>query len=167
MSKRIVLAALSACAGVGLAFSQPAASGPVLPEIPQLLGYTMSQLTVPQEAGEPFDVVMQLGDEAHVMTLHPYTVRAADFQLLVDHGDGQLVPEEPEPFTTYRGELAGVPGSWVAASLIEGNLRATIYANGQGWTVEPMSRFVPAAHLAAPPFRLFSFAWNRGCKPAS
>ena len=91
MTKRTVLLALLGCAGIGLLFSQPAASGPgpdrALPEIPQLLGYTMSQLTVPQAAGQPFDVVVPPGEEEHLLNLRPYTVRSPDFQLLVDHGD--------------------------------------------------------------------------------
>ena len=127
MNKRIVVVALSVCALIGIALARHAVSGPQqaeldLPQVKQLLGYTMARLAVPQQAGLPFDVNVSLGGLNLVLSLQPHSIRSADFQLLVDHGDGVLVPADAAPPNTYRGTIEGMPGGWVTASLIEGRL---------------------------------------------
>ena len=151
MNKRIVLVALSACAVIAGALTRHAASGQQspgleVPEVPHLLGYAMSRLAVPPQAGLPFDVEVTLGGVGHVLNLQPYSVRSADFQLLVDHGDGVLVPVESPPPSTYRGRVAGMPGSWVTASLIEGKLWASVVLDeGAAWTIEPLGGLAAVA----------------------
>jgi len=145
MTKRTVLVTLSGCAVIALAVgrrgeSRPPSPDAALPVIPQLLGFTVSQLTLPAQAGLPFDVDVTLGGDAHVLNLQPSSVRSPDFQLLVDYGDGELVPVEPPPPSTYRGRVAGMPDSWVTASLIEGKLWATVVLDqGAAWTIEPLA----------------------------
>ena len=145
MNKRIVVVALSVCALIGIALARHAVSGPQqaeldLPQVKQLLGYTMARLAVPQQAGLPFDVNVSLGGLDLVLSLQPHSIRSADFQLLVDHGDGVLVPADAAPPNTYRGTIAGMPGGWVTASLIEGKLWATVVLDGgAAWTIEPLA----------------------------
>ena len=160
MSKRIVLVALSGCALIGVAPTRNAASGPQLadltaPDVPRLLGYTMTRLAVPQFAGDAFDVAMPLGGDQFVVNLDPYSIRSDDFQVLVDHGDGQLVPVEPPPPPTYRGTVAGEPGSWATASLIDGQLFATVVINGAAWTIEPLDGLAPGAGVAADSYAIY------------
>ena len=160
MNTRIVLVALSACAVIGVAVTRNAASGPPMadraaPKVPTLLGYTMAQLAVPRFAGDAFDVVIPVGGDQVVVNLDPYTIRSHDFQVFVDHGDGQLVPFEAQPPTTYRGTVAGVPGSWATASLIDGRLYATVVIDGAAWTIEPLDGLVRAARVTADSYAIY------------
>ncbi len=160
MSKRIVLVALSACALIGVALTRNAVSGPQLadlsaPDVPMLLGYTMTRLAVPQFAGDSFDVAMPLAGDQFVVNFDPYTIRSNDFQVLVDHGDGQLVPFEPQPPTTYRGAVAGVPGSWATGSIIDGQLHATVVIDGAAWTIEPLDGLVQGGPVMADSYAIY------------
>ena len=152
--------ALSACAVIGVALTRNAASGPKLadlsaPEVPKLLGYTMTNLAVPQFAGDAFDVAVTIGGDQLVVNLDPYTIRSNDFQVFVDHGDGKLVPVEAPPPTTYRGAVAGIPGSWATASLIDGQLYATVMIDGAAWTIEPLDGLAPAAQVTADSYAIY------------
>ena len=160
MSKRIVLVALSGCAVIGAALTRNAASGPQLadltaPDVPKLLGYTVARFAVPRFAGESFDVAIPLGGEQVVLNLDTYTIRSDDFQVFVDHGDGQLVPFESQPPTTYRGVVVGVPGSWATASLIDGQLYATVVIDGAAWTIEPLDGLAQGAQIAADSYAIY------------
>ncbi len=173
MSKRIVLVvALSGCAVIGVAITRNAASAPQLadltaPEVPNLLGYTMTRLAVPRFAGDAFDVAVPLGGDQFVVNLDPYTIRSDDFQVLVDHGDGLLVPVEPPPPTTYRGTVAGVPGSLATASLIDGRLHATVVIDGAAWTIEPLDGLAPGAQVMADSYAIYrdqdALPADKGC----
>jgi hypothetical protein len=100
----------------------------------------MAELALPQASGQPFTTAVSLDGQLVDLDLQPFSLRSPDFQLLVDRGDGQLEPVEPVVPHTYRGSVIGVPGSWVAASLIDGQLWATINLDAERvWQVEPMS----------------------------
>jgi hypothetical protein len=111
-----------------------------VPEVPQLLGFDMAELTLPDTSGRAFSTTVVLNGQPYRLDLQPHSLRAPDFQLLVDRGDGQLHPVEPAPPATYRGTVQGVPDSRVAASLIDGKLWATINLDEETvWEVEPLS----------------------------
>ncbi len=152
MSKKLLLAVPLACGIVGLAVDRQAASetpalDPAALDVPQLYGFAVTDLTLPPAAGVAFDTAVALGGQPYVLTLEPRSVRSADFQLLVDHGDGVLVPVEPNPPATYGGSVVGLPGSLVAASVRDGGMWATIVlADGTRWHVEPLSELIEAAN---------------------
>ncbi len=64
--------------------------------------------------------------ESLELVLRPFSNRTDDFQVLVQGDDGVLKPVGPGPVTTYRGQIAGQPGSIVAASVLEGRLEGMI-----------------------------------------
>ena len=101
---------------------------------------SVQSLTLPQAAGRvAFEVVVDLDGRRAVLQLLEHDVRADDFQLLVD--DGQTIRALPRPVnTTYQGEVAGKPDSLVAASLVNGQLTATMRIDGATWGIEPISR---------------------------
>jgi hypothetical protein len=137
-------------AGLGAVWpGSPAAQNQeiAVPEVPQLLGFDMAELVLPDVSGQAFSTTVQLNGQPYRLDLQPHTLRAPDFQLLVDHGDGQLHPVAPVPPATYRGTVQGVPDSRVAASLIDGKLWATISLDEETiWEVEPLSELAgPAA----------------------
>jgi hypothetical protein len=114
------------------------ASGEVA-QVPQLRGFDLTGLELPQASGQPFSTTVPLDGQPYSLDLEPHSLRAPDFQLLVDRGDGQLNPVEPGPPCTYRGTVRGVAGSRVAASLIDGELRASIHlAADDIWHLEPL-----------------------------
>lgn len=110
----------------------------------------VQQLILPP--GDPDDLTVRLrfDGKEHVLSLRAHDVRSPDFRLLVD--DGRALRQMPRPKSvTYRGELAGEPGSAVAATIVDGQLRAEMLLRGKTWTVQPASdaaKGMPrAAHL--------------------
>lgn len=101
----------------------------------------IQELALPGTAGEPFTVTVMLDAQAADLVLMPHSVRSDKFQLLVQGADGKLVEHAPAPSATYRGWIADMPESIVAASLIDGELTATIHlgAGLPSWTVQPLS----------------------------
>ena len=107
-------------------------------QIQELAAFESYSLTLPNEPGQAFTADVQLGQSMQSLVLHPYSMRADDFQVLVMGENGTLIPTEIPPVSTYRGNLQGDEGSRVAASLIEGQLWATIVlGNGDLWAVQP------------------------------
>ena len=116
------------------------ARGPTGPVIPKLLRYDLQALDLPATEQEPFTAVVRLGDQMQTLVLDPYTMRADDFQLLVQGEDGKLRDVEPPPPRTYRGIVQGEPLSRVSATLMDGQLWATVVQeSGQVWYVQPLS----------------------------
>ncbi|MHC4774442.1 MAG: M12 family metallo-peptidase [Planctomycetota bacterium] len=145
MTTRALTAVVLSCGIAGLGGIQP--DSPVahsnqeqaVPDVPHLLGFDLTGLELPPTPGEPFSTTVPLDGQLYSLDLQPRSLRAHDFQLLVDSGDGQLQPVDPLPPSTYRGTVRGVAGSVVAASLIDGQLTATIHFDDEDiWLVEPL-----------------------------
>ncbi len=112
-----------------------------------LAAYTTQDLRLPLDhERRPFEAAITFGDEVKVLELHPYSLRGADFMVLVQDATGQLVPYDMPAPTTYRGHIRGEAGSMVAASLIDGQLWATVaMADGRTWMVQPLDELAPGA----------------------
>ncbi len=107
-------------------------------QIQELAAFESYSLTLPSEPGQSFTAYVQLGQSMKSLDLHPYSMRAEDFQVLVMGENGTLVPAEIPPVTTYRGNVRGDDGSKIAASLIDGQLWGTIVlGSGELWAVQP------------------------------
>ena len=94
----------------------------------------------------PFRAQLPIDGEWVEVDLRPYSLRSADFRLLVIDGSG--VPREVEapPARTYRGAVVGRADTEVRASLDElGRLSAVVETPAGRWTVEPLSRYVPGS----------------------
>ena len=108
--------------------------------MPDLLEYDPQVLNLPDTVGESFTASVRLGGAMQTLLLEPYTLRADDFRLLVQGEDGQLKAVTPVAERTYRGIIQGHTNTQVAASLIDGQLWATIaLESGQVWSVQPLS----------------------------
>jgi hypothetical protein len=97
--------------------------------------------------GTPEEAVVAVPTERGEVSLQlrQWSVRDAGFMVLLDRGDGQLHEAPVPPSRTYRGEVEGVPGSLVAASIVEGQLWAVAhYPNGESLIVEPVDPLAPA-----------------------
>ncbi|HVQ26299.1 MAG TPA: M12 family metallo-peptidase [Planctomycetota bacterium] len=108
---------------------------------------SLQELSLPAASGAAFSVQVALDGNPMRLLLSPHSMRSPDFQLLVQVESGAIVSQEPAPITTYRGEVEGVPGSIVAASLIDGQLTALIRLAPDlpVFGVQPASASVPGA----------------------
>jgi hypothetical protein len=117
-------------------------------ELLDVTQFTTQTLDLPAEPGEGFAVWMNLDGENRVVLLHPYSVRADNYQLYTDAGNGP-VPVASDAPATYRGHVVGVADSGAAASLIDGQLRAIIrMEDGSYRFVQPFSELIPGTDPA-------------------
>ncbi|MEM6675299.1 MAG: zinc-dependent metalloprotease family protein [Planctomycetota bacterium] len=91
---------------------------------------------------QPSDIVLinlELDGEPVELFLQPYSLRSADFRVLVTRPDGQLV-EAPAPESrTWRGTVTGWADADVTATLDRDGLNAIVadYASGSEWQIQP------------------------------
>ena len=115
-------------------------------EILQLRSSSIIALDIDPTPGVETSVNLLIAGEQYTLDLHPQSVRAANYQVLVQLADGSLVEVEPGPERTLRGTVVGVEGSAVAASMEEDGLHARIFlSDGEQYWVEPVASRVPQA----------------------
>ncbi|MBL8879620.1 MAG: hypothetical protein JNG88_10920 [Phycisphaerales bacterium] len=121
----------------------------ILPQVEQRLGVAGSsivRLDVPTTIGSISLVAVPLPDQTITLDLRPYSIRAAGYQLLVQGANGALVPHDPGPENTLRGEVWEMPDSSVHASVNEAGLHASIrMSDGGVWWIEPLFGRFPGA----------------------
>lgn len=90
--------------------------------------------------GQAIAVELPTEDGVLNLELHPHSVRAPGYQLFVVGEDGVQRAVSPGRERTLRGEVVGVPGSVVAASMLDDGLygRVTLPDGTEYW-VEPIS----------------------------
>lgn len=148
-SRPAVLSVFLVLASAALAAAQTAVAPPPLFDAGSLRidAYTLQTPVLPApQRGGPFRVGLTLGGAPVTLELRPKLLRADDFELLVEEPDGKLVRQAPPPPRTYRGAIAELPGSRVAASLLDAGLYATIRTpDARLWIVQPLRELDPAA----------------------
>jgi hypothetical protein len=114
----------------------------------EFYAWSVQSLEVPAAAGQSFQTRVVLDDWFDAeLVLDPYSVRAAGFRVLEQGADGQMREVEVGTPVTYRGFVAGIPGSVVSASIIDGQLRARIQLHDGSSVrmIEPLTDFDTAA----------------------
>ncbi len=92
------------------------------------------------------EIPVRLDQQERTLRLYSYSLRSEDFVVLVPDKKRVLVAEAPPAPSTYRGRIDEDPGSQVAASASEGQLRALILgSDGKQWAIEPLRPAVPSA----------------------
>jgi hypothetical protein len=107
------------------------------------------QLDVDPTPGVPVTLVVTIDGEPLTLDLLPHSVRSPNYQVLAQIEDGSVVPLEAGPVRTLRGTIAERPGSFVAASLVEGGIEAMIdlpETDGRHW-IQPLADEGPGAHI--------------------
>jgi hypothetical protein len=105
---------------------------------------TAQDLALPRSSTVPFEVRVHLAGAERTLSLAPHDVRSPDFQLLVHDATG-VHPVPAPPSVTFRGGVSGMPDTEVAASLVDGQLFATIHASdGEVWGIQPLSELIAA-----------------------
>ncbi|MBT8485452.1 MAG: hypothetical protein HKO59_15890 [Phycisphaerales bacterium] len=114
-----------------------------MPSIAGVAAYELQALTLPPAAEEPraFNTRVTLDGVEYELELEPYSVRAADFAVLVPDGDGGLTEHPVGPPATYRGVVLNAPGSAVALSRVGDELTGTIRlgADDDFYAIQPLA----------------------------
>ncbi len=122
-----------------------------LAQLEQVISFERAQLVMMEVDAEPGDAFMTpvtIDGVQHVLDLQPHSVRAPDYEVLAQVEDGSFVAVDPGVERTLRGRLAGVPGSIVAASLLEDGLHAmVVMPDGDRIWIEPVGPMLPDAQL--------------------
>ncbi|MHC5005443.1 MAG: M12 family metallo-peptidase [Planctomycetota bacterium] len=134
---------------VGLGSTSPDRQRPVVEAVNEKLGLRKSSvfvLPIDPTPGRPVFAFVPTDVAPMLLDLQPHSVRSDDYQLLVPGPDGALVPVEPGPERTLRGEALAFPGSVVAASMLEDGLHARVMlADGRDFWIEPLAGRVRGA----------------------
>ncbi len=108
----------------------------------------VAALDLPTGIDERIYVGVPLSGEWFTLELHPHSVRAPGYQLLVQVDDGSLQDATPTAERTLRGQVIELPGTTVAASLLEDGLYARVLFDdpsiGEYW-IEPIAGRVEGA----------------------
>lgn len=125
---------------------------------------TVQTLTLPPDSPERFAATIRVDGNTWTLDLHRHSLRAPDFQVLVQWAEGEPpVPTETPAVMTYRGEVREIPGAVVTASLKDGRLTAQILRDEGDIVVQPLSKTwadaSPGAHVA---FRAADAAFPAG-----
>src|SRR5262249_51992661 len=125
-------------AALGPASSQmPAVSAPTVGSAPA--SFDIQDLSLPAVAGQSFELRLKLGGHERGAPPAPSAGRRAGSRVLAGAARGAREPRPYDAVTTYRGEVDGLPGAQVAASLFEGGLYALVLGDpsGSAYFVEP------------------------------
>ena len=99
---------------------------------------SLQPVSLLQQADGALRTSVKLDGVVRTMTLKKHTLRADGFQVLVQREPyGPLVPVEPPPARTYRGSIYSLPGSVVSASIVDGQMTATIATPDGVYGVQP------------------------------
>jgi len=101
-------------------------------------GHELIDLAVPAPGG-PFAATVTIQGEEYLLDLAPRSMRSPKFEVLIQVADGSLQHAEVEAPKTYAGEVVGVPGGIVAASVLEDGLHAMIQMPDVVYYIEPLS----------------------------
>ena len=104
--------------------------------------YETAELLLPIERPVEFHLSFEFNGELLDIAFHEFSMRSTNFSLLLDHGDGVLMPTPAEAPRTYRGTEAGGTIGQVTASLLDDGLHAIVNRMDQASIViEPASTF--------------------------
>ncbi|MFT5288110.1 MAG: hypothetical protein ACI8QS_000851 [Planctomycetota bacterium] len=119
------------------------------PQASQALGLSSAELIQVNLIGAPgvdSSAFFTYGGTTVELQLSPSSPYAEGFQLLEDRGNGDLVAVTPQPSRTYRGTVAGLPGSIVAGSWLDDGLYARVRLNDSAdYWIQPLQRHIVGA----------------------
>jgi len=90
-----------------------------------------------------FSTMVPINGRPQNLRLMPHSVRGPHYRVRVQHADGSFSYAQPQPVRTYRGMVAGEPGSMVAASISDDGMHARVFmADGSELWIEPVADLV-------------------------
>lgn len=91
---------------------------------------------------------LQIEGVEYLIALEEYSIRSANYRLLIQKADGSYEEQTPSPETSYRGSIVEDPGSVIAASISpqDRQLEAKItFSDGRKYWIEPLAHRFPAS----------------------
>ncbi len=101
----------------------------------------VQDLAIEATATDSFSTTIMIDGQPHVLDVAKHSVRSPNFELLVQYeAEGPLVPLDPPPVRTFRGEVRDMPGSDVRLSNHDGALEGIIILPDERvFGVEPLT----------------------------
>jgi len=137
--KAASLILLCAAADVALGQSPEPVGSEAVRQALAVRAFETIRIDVPANERRPISIPLVLDGRPVRLDLRPASVRASSFRVSIAGGDAALHDHPAPAETTYRGEIAGMPGSAVAASIIDGRVFARILAGERIWGVQPLA----------------------------
>ncbi len=104
------------------------------------------RLNLPEQANRPLELIVPIEGRNVVLDLKPYSVRSANYQVMAENDDGDLIARPDSPIRTLRGMARGIPGSIVSASRLPEGLQAHIQLpDGENYWIEPIGKQIAGA----------------------
>ena len=98
-----------------------------------------SELRISPAPEQTIRVSIPIDNMSYTLKLEPYSIRAEEYQVLMQNDDGELYEVHAGPVRTLRGSIEELGGSVVAGSLMEDGLYARIrLENGEEIWMEPV-----------------------------
>lgn len=110
----------------------------------QVAAGTVQTLDLPPAPGAQFLLQIWLDHQLQTLQLTRHEVRAPDFRLQVDTGHGMQIVATP-PCVTWQGEVLGVPGSDLAVTVVDGQVRGIVIDGDTLWGIQPLRDADPQA----------------------
>ncbi len=137
----IALGALHAGAEVSKKTTKPGAIDVTIAELSQFQLFTPA---LPTDLPAHIEFSVPINGGASTIILDKTSIRGDRFKVLVDTGNGVLTEVASPAIRTYKGTLAGRPGTSVVGSLLPTGFSGTIQLEDQTtWAVQPLSDFRP------------------------
>ncbi len=105
---------------------------------------TVRSVAYPDGTPPAFSFDVELDGEVQTVTLQRRSLLSHKYQLLVDHGTGELVEVESNAPATYKGTLASGQGL-AAITLTSKGMRGFVDAGDGYWYVQPLADVEPTA----------------------
>lgn len=95
---------------------------------------------------QTFQVEVPINGAWSTLELRRHSIRSQNYKVLVQGADGRLTEVEPGPVNTFRGQIAGVPGSSVVGAWTDAGFEAQVFTpEGLNFFVEPAQKYLDAA----------------------
>ncbi|MCA9257461.1 MAG: hypothetical protein KDA33_17560, partial [Phycisphaerales bacterium] len=110
----------------------------------------LQALTPMWDASGDVSLDVRLGDRGVTLVMHPYSIRAAGFELVTYDADGNPSSVEAPAPNTCRGTIGFDASTRVAASIVDGRITAMLRDDhGDVWAIQPASDFGMAGDVSA------------------
>jgi hypothetical protein len=142
-----LLALSTGSTGSGMKGARGAHAGAAEPPactIAEVSRYREFAPTLPETPVASFTLDVPTDGGILTLDLSKRSNRSDRYRVVVDHGDGALVPTVPPEVRTYRGTVQGRPDTLVSGSLLPGGFSGIIHLeDGETWAVQPKRDFCP------------------------
>ena len=137
----VALVALNAGADVSKKSAKLASADLTIAELSR---FVLCTPALPTDLAAHVEFSVSVHGAAATIVLDKVSIRGDRFKLLVDSGDGVLNEVAPPAIRTYRGSLAGRPGTIVAGSILPTGFSGIIHLEDEStWVIQPLSDFRP------------------------